>query len=617
MKFSPLNFSSGDSKVFQFGIRIDKEHREALREQFFLAHRLYNDIVAEIRAVGQAAIDFLESQNPDAAMVRGKLIALGESLKAARADDDRPLYESLSKDYQSVWNEWYQHLHSARKEHNASLKEQFLNQLLFRKECRITVLRREATAAGLSADTASSILTAALQAFGKTWPRFELPRFKRFADDPLKTLVIQFKKPITITDIFNGDVSELKILAERIGKCSHIVKQSATKYSTVQIRIGAYDKRVVVQGSVYLHRPIPPDAKISYATIVERRIGKDLRHYLQLSATGLPVEAPNGNSGIVAMHTGWTRDELGIQIAGIAAAGEDEPQVIYLDKKVEGMLEKEERLKSVRDKLRDEIVSHIKAVTVNDAPEDLADELLTIRKLPTQHVTQKRLAAVVWHWKNTCPDYAPALLERQDKWRKADKMLLQTSSHAGYRARNARKKQYESIAAKVTGDYGTIVLSKPDLKAAARIKKERTGEHTKFKPDARKNRTRAALSELHEKMLMSAAQKKRVVVGAVGERANVCAACGGEVAYNEEMERFDCASCRQVVEPLLNTAKYIAQQSVALRDDILKVHAESVATLESKLEKRSVRKEKRMEGRKKKAAAERKEKSGASASASE
>ncbi len=39
------------------------------------------------------------------------------------------------------------------------------------------------------------------------------------------------------------------------------------------------------------------------------------------------------------------------------------------------MLDLSERLESARDKKRDEIVAHLKAVTVNDAPQELAELL--------------------------------------------------------------------------------------------------------------------------------------------------------------------------------------------------------------------------------------------------
>ncbi len=129
--------------------------------------------------------------------------------------------------------------------------------------------------------------------------------------------------------------------------------------------------------------------------------------------------------------------------------------------------------------------------------------------------------------------------------------------------------------------------------------------HTEFKPDARKNRTRAALSELNERIMSAAAKKGRLVVGAEGERARICAECGGALEFEKDSEAMVCAACKRITDPLVNAARYIAQRAAESREAISDVHAKAMATQGEKLKRRAVLKQMRIAKRKEKAAAER------------
>jgi len=600
VELSPLRLADSSARIYQYGVRISVDCMPRLHEEFFLAHDLYNKMVAEVRPIISGAIEWLvEKGGHEADLLRRRLDELKNAYREARAADDRPLQQKIAPDLNAATKEWYQLMSQLRKDNKDELNAKFLSKIRFKKECGICDLRRQAVAEGLNADTASSVLTSVLQGYSKKWARFELPDFERILDVSLKTLTIQFKHAASPESLLSGERSELKIT------------MGEGKYKPFSYKIGAGDKRQSITGTILLHRPLPEGAKITYARLVEKRIGKDLRHYIQFVVgeinDAFDSEAQDNRKEMAVLCLGWAESENGRRIAALASSDNEAREVFALPSDVDTSLAHVAEIQSMRDRKRDEIVTFIKGLTLNDAPDGLREELLAFKRLRAGQVSQKRLARIVISYRNNFQDYAPELLARLDEWRKKDKMALQEASHLAFRARKRREKVYENMAKSIATSFKRLAIGSPNLAAAARIKKKKTGEHTELRPAARSGRQVAALSELKEKIMQAASKEGVVVVGLKNKLGNICNACGSSVVIEED--NVICSNCGMKIDKLLNAAllgvKGIGGDFSVMED----LHLGARQDMEGKLLKRDERKKARIQGRIKQASEERDERS--------
>ncbi|MHB8742109.1 MAG: hypothetical protein ACYC9L_03205 [Sulfuricaulis sp.] len=79
-----------DILVYKYGGRPDKDCLPAIREQFMLANRLYNDLVAAMRAIIDAArAHTIALAGDDARALAQSIEAMTEHFLAARANQDK------------------------------------------------------------------------------------------------------------------------------------------------------------------------------------------------------------------------------------------------------------------------------------------------------------------------------------------------------------------------------------------------------------------------------------------------------------------------------------------------------------------------------------------------
>lgn len=587
MKITVKGGRSIENVVYEYGARVDRNCIPALKNQFKLAHDTYNEIVAELKRIAKEARAWLEEKaGEDAKRIRQRIDVLNQAFKEAKAQDDRELLTKIAEERRGLWRAYYEQINAVRAANRAELKELFESHIRQSKDCRIYQIRSEAVAKGLGWADGDAILTAAIQAWNKQWPKLKEPNFKSIHEVTQQFVQLRFKKDVTGSVIKHGKHSSFAIEGDDFGKRA---------YLGFRFNVGSGELLQQVAGTVYVHRPLPDGARLLRARLVEKRVGKDNKYYIQLVLELKPEDAPAISSEkrqpLVALDFGWFFEEDGRRIAGLADA--DDPgmaKILRLPPEIETLFERAEAISGQRDTLRDEVAGELLAMSFTEAPEAISDDLRKLKLVGKPNwVAPSRLARIVLRWKESCPDYLPDWLERLEAWRKADKLLWQASSHVARRARNARRNLYEGWALDLCKRYERIVIDTPDLAKSAKVKDKTTGKHSKLGATARSGRFRVSLSEFRLALEWAAARAETVIADILGRTSKTCAHCGGNAEVHEENSRVVICQnegCGAVEDRELNAAAVVYQNALQRIEEIDLRYAEMTHAEEEKVSKR-------------------------------
>jgi hypothetical protein len=560
----PGKTPSGDVITMEFGARLDRESVEVVNRQITLARRLYNDIVAAIRAIVGEMNDYvLERAGPQAADLQARIETLTAEFAEAKARDDEPAMKRVAEERRGLWRELGAALKGVRKEARAEIQSRFLSRIGKNAGCDTYRLRSAAVAGGLGWATANAVLDNTLTAFKKAFALGRPPRFAIGAEKDQDTLTLQFTAAggVPADTLLSGGHGELAILPTN--GCGR------RKYGEFRFRLGPAKDESNATGTWQYHRPIPPGASIAVARLVRRRIGKDTRWAIQLMVKPrTPVsETVPGRKPLVVIHFGWAADLDGRRVAGIAdSADSGAAKVVQLPPQIEEALDYAAALQGERDADRDRILPLVKAIHLHEgAPEALKAAMEAIRPLRPQYVSANRLNGLCRQLHAV--DRLPPELE---EWRRADRIKWQSHTHIARRARNARRDFYRKLAIDLARRYDAIVIEPLDLAETARKVDERTGEKTEFGRKARSGRVVAALYELESALRWAAAKTGAAVLDLTGRTASVCAICGGTVQVDDEDSQvLHCDACGAELDRKQNGAAVAFQFASAVREDVV------------------------------------------------
>lgn len=597
----------GDVRVYEYGCRVDKDCREAISDQIFSARRLYNDLVACEREIVEAMRMFVsEKAGSEAQAVERHIALLNETFAAARAKNNEAQMKRVAQERREAWRERSVLVKAARTEYRSQIQERFLSRIGKRATCDTYKLRCKAVADGLGWATANAVLDAALIAFKKSFTRGMAPRFKRAAEIDQDTLTLQFTAA--------GGVPAATLLAG--GHREFAIKprngSGRRKYGQFRFRLGGKANATDATGTWQYHRPLPDDAAVGLVRLVRRRIGYDYRWALQLMVRApLAVDVPQDRSPLCAVHMGWAADDTGRRVAGITSGADPSmAKVLQLPPEIETALQRVSEVQAERSIARDAVVARIKAeawpkppMKVRDedvaaqATVKIAEELVTIRRLPAQHVAMRRLHRLCWDMRtaNILPEWLAV-------WRKKDRARWTLCAHGARRARNRRRTFYRDVAIELARKHTAIVIERPDLATAVVIVEEKTGERTEFAKKARAGRVVAALYELDSALRWAARKCDTAVFDLKGATASRCSLCGSDevVADDKNSQQLHCHGCGAELDRKANGAA-MAWQLVGddLEGLVESYWAEALAEARDADEKRTERKRKMAEGRRK------------------
>ena len=238
----------------------------------------------------------------------------------------------------------------------------------------------------------------------------------------------------------------------------------------LRIRIGS-DKRDPIWAEVpfKLHRPLPENGIVIWATVQRRRCGTTFTWHVQFTLS-IPGESsvhqdPNRTATI---DVGWRVVPDGLRVATLSSG-----ESLVLNDRILGQLEKPEKIRSGRDKDFDAIRISLQAWLTDKEPptwltvKDKRDET-PLQNLGKWRSTAK-LAKVVLQWRDNRTPGDEDIYQALEAWRKQDRHLLEMESHLRQRGQNARLDLYRNWALQVCKMYGVLVLEKIDLRELAKI----------------------------------------------------------------------------------------------------------------------------------------------------
>lgn len=581
---------SSDVCIYEFGVRVDKECVKAVDEQIRKARALYNNLVAVIQAIVTEQNAFiLDLAGNEAKTLNIEIDRLTEQFLAARANQDEVAMKQIARERHQKRLGLWQILALSRKENKRDIQVRFLNRIGKSLETDTYKARVAAVEDGLGWATANEILDNALDAFKKTMAKGLAPRFARGLEKVQDTLTLQFTQAGGLPlDKFTTTPSGGLFIGQPVNG----------KYGEFRFRLGSDKADVWATGTWNKSRDIPEGASIGLARLVRRKVGKDFKYCVQLQVkinsneVGFLPKKP-----LVAIHLGWAKDGDTRNLAGIAdCADPSVVEILRLPESVERLLNQSSVAQSRRDVALNAVVPMVRVWEADWIPEDIRDELQVIRKLRPEYVAESRLHRLCWMIKNAGLE-VPGWLEA---WRKQDKMDWQEASHVARRARNQRKNFYRETAKRLAAAYATVVIEKPDLKDAAELVDEVTGEKTEMAKKARAGRVVAGLYDLDLSLRHAFEKAGGAILELSGETtASQCSICGGNVeGVTDTPDAVVCHECGAVFNRKQNGAANAWQMTNDVANDMtVEYHIEARKAIEEKRQKQREKLEKMAEKR--------------------
>lgn len=562
-KITPADIPSGDSVIYEYGIRIDKDSAALVGAQISQARRLYNDVVASIRnTITDLQAFVVDRSGPEAISVQAEIEALTEAFAAAKAADSEPDMQRIAESRREKWRTLSGMLKAARKEHRAEIQERFLSRIGRNATCDTYKLRSAAVAAGLGWGTANAVLDAGLQAFKKSFALGKAPRFAAGAEIYQDCLTLQFTAAggIPAENILTDKHAEFMLRPD--GGCG------PRKYGEMRFRLGSAKADAWASGTWQYHRPLPEGSHISLARLVRRRVGPHFKWAVQLLVKPkTPIREEVGERApLVTVHFGWSADVEGRRVAGIAdSADPGAAKIVSLPPSIEAALERAAEIQGKRDESRDAVSVKVRAIELPESAGEALQEIIgKMRRTRPQDISANRL-----HYLCRLLREEDRLPEWLEEWRHADRLLWQDQTHIAKRARNARKTFYRELAISLGRRYSAIAIEPLDLAGAAVKVSELTGEKSDFTKKARSGRVVAALYELESAIRWAATKTGAAVLDLVSETASQCSICGGShvTASKKDHQTLLCSDCGAVLDRKQNGAALAWQAVSEKRDD--------------------------------------------------
>lgn len=584
--------------IYEYGARLDAECTQAVNQQFWLAHQLYNNIVAVIKDTQRSAHNLLLSKSPQAQLHQKAIDDAEIAYKAARSTEDtegmRVAKATKREHSKAMWD--------ALKEVRATCKDELAEiygRIGMRSTCATYQCIKPATDSGLGRQTADMIHDTALKAWQKVRTGGGEIQFRKMAERQSDHIDVRFTQSggIPAEELLTGRHRMIS-LGEPGTESPSFNGSRGRIFPGFKFRIGAAKSESYATGTWQNHRPFPEGSRVTTVRLIRKRIGPDTRWaiQLQMSVEDAPsIAFPSTRKPFAAAHFGWSLSDEGLRRIAAIADESDSGLASFVDLPFDigEDLRRANLLQQERDDNRDRFVSEILRGDVDTWGwlESDVEELAALRKLPVQHVSAKRLNRLSWMLQDAGDEW-PSLKEFaiNDRW------LYQAQRHIETRARNRRKNFYRHVALDWVRKYEVITMAMPNLKEAAKRRKD-DEERSDLGQIARAARTQAALYEFKQSVEWAATRAGTTILysDSLGH-ARTCSSCGEPV--ERETDTVSCASCGYFDDVKANAAARLWQEQQSEYKESAAKASAAIAkakadSLQKKAEKLSRMREKR------------------------
>lgn len=528
--------------IYEYGCRLHPDCMTDVNRQFWLARRQYNDCVAVIRARRAEGEQVLRAASAEYATLCDRAEVMAEAYRAAHRDNDEIERKRIRALEKPLWEERKTVRRAAMK-----ICADTVGPIYNAIRPEVDAITAAAKAEGLYFETAEVTATSALRAWEKVRSSGGQVNFRQESLRYTDHLDIRFKEAggVPVESLLHGEQSIIG-LNEPGG---------SARYPGFRFRLM---RGVNAIGTWQPHRQFPEEARVTTARLVKKRIGPDLRWYLQFQLSvpekHVPeVEGINAKrQAVAALHLGWSMDDEGYRYIGaLASHGGKHHERMTIPAEIPEALDRASALLSDRKKRRDTFCAdHLP--TMDDAgwTEAAQEHYRALRQLEPHQVAPRRLARLNGMLRDEGVRW-PEL----DEFCRVDHWLWRAERHIADRARKRRLWVYRQMALSLVRRYGGLVIGMPNLLAAAKRVKD-DGERNKLEQQARTARTVAALYEFRQCLQWAADRAGTIIVDAPDMRyGKTCATCGGTVERDTGLA--SCAHCHTSTDEKINAAKVL------------------------------------------------------------
>lgn len=267
-----------------------------------------------------------------------------------------------------------------------------------------------------------------------------------------------------------------------------LVLQGQSRDATVRMRVGGGVGGEIVTIPINAHRPLPPDADITGARLVVRRVAGHRTVALHITAwiTPPPPVDPRLRP-IVAVHLGWRAERGGVRVATWRATAPltvpDELRdtvnttatrsgTVLLSVGWRARMRRVDQIRSQRDRalaaVRTVLAEHLRRRPAS-AGEDCPDAT------DVESWSFGRFADLARRWRDRPPPGREALAADLEAWRRRDRRRWEAEAHGRGRALRCRDDSYARVAAWLAEVAGLIVVDDISLPSLARRDPPGTG----------------------------------------------------------------------------------------------------------------------------------------------
>lgn len=378
------------------------------------------------------------------------------------------------------------------------------------------------------------------------------PRFARWEGEG--KIAVQLQGGLTWDDAIGGADTRLRV--ETVSGDEWLARQGKTRkgpartpgsrrdsgsravqYAIVWLRAGSEGRRPIwVQVPVEIDRAIPP-GKVMWAWLQRRALpsigehGSPWRWEVQLVIRTEEAPPSSTGRGTVAVNLGWRRIETGLRVAYWVDDAGQEGQVV-LPQDVLGQLDKAAELRSLRDRLFDQMRAAVGAFL---APlEGLPESFQHARRWMPQWKESDRLVRLRAAWAEQRLPGDDGIFASLSDWAKQDAHLHAWEFHARRNAYLRRTDLYCCFAAELAARYQVVLMEAHDLRESASAPKEEKGTRGEGQV-LREQQRRAAPHEMRSRIKSTCGRLGVMVpLGKPEHTTQRCHACG-------HLEKWDAA----------------------------------------------------------------------------